>query len=388
MTGVVWQKPRVDSLRALDVVLTTACNSNCTYCYQNARGNCSMDWGTLRAGLDLLLQSEEEVPSLTFYGGEPLLELPLIKRAIRYIQSTRSHGKKIALHIITNGLLLNRDTIAFLARHRVETQISFDGVEAAQNLRAPGTFDRLDRLLVELRESDEHFFNDLCSFAITVSSRNVCHLAESFAYFLERGARNIAVSPVVTHDPGWRLDSIEALAGQVAAVLQMSHNLYRLTGETAFAPFQNDTPNAPPGNSHGAMCGAQNTDELAVAVDGQFSRCVMLIGSYQTFPNGVLSRELDHLRLGNLRDPELGRRLDQHAAAVRAIGIFDNKQDKYSSYRTCDGCRFLHQCSICPISICHIPGNTDPNRVPDIQCATNLALLAARESFFEQVQPA
>ena len=90
------------------------------------------------------------------------------------------------------------------------------------------------------------------------------------------------------------------------------------------------------------------------------------------------------MRLGDLRDPELGRRLDEYPAAVRAAGIFDNKQDKYSSYLKCGSCRFLHQCSICPVAICHIPGNTDPNRVPDLPCALNLAVLAARELFLQE----
>ena len=112
----------------------------------------------------------------------------------------------------------------------------------------------------------------------------------------------------------------------------------------------------------------------------------MLIDSYQIIPKGVLRQNLERMRLGYLRDPDLNRRLDEYPAAVRAAGIVDNKQEKYSSYRKCGGCRFLRQCSICPVSICHIPGNTDPNRVPDLPCALNLAVLAARELFLQESQ--
>ena len=69
--------------------------------------------------------------------------------------------------------------------------------------------------------------------------------------------------------------------------------------------------------------------------------------------------------------------------AFRFAKIFTDKEEKYSSYRACRGCRYLYQCSVCPVSIGHIPGNTDPNRVPDLQCAFNLAVLTAREKFFE-----
>jgi hypothetical protein len=40
---------------------------------------------------------------------------------------------------------------------------------------------------------------------------------------------------------------------------------------------------------------------------------------------------------------------------------------------------------VCPISIGHQPGNTDPDRIPDFQCAYNLVSLEYRERF--PVQP-
>jgi len=69
---------------------------------------------------------------------------------------------------------------------------------------------------------------------------------------------------------------------------------------------------------------------------------------------------------------------------VKAAKIFDNKREKFSSYRECEGCKYLYECSICPVSICHVPGNSDPNRVPDMPCALNLVLLAARERFLKR----
>ncbi len=374
------------SLQSFEVVLTTACNLHCSYCFQTARRKSTLSWDNLRAALDLLLRSRQREVSLTFYGGEPLLELAQIKRAVRYIEVEKPPDKGIDLHLITNGLLLDRDMVGFLARHEVETQISFDGTEAAQNLRAPGTFDRLDRLLVRLRETEIHFFNELCSVAITVSSHNVAHLAESFAYFLDRGVRTIAISPLVTHDPGWRPDLIEIAVEQIAAILQMSRLHHRRTGETPFVAFQTNNGDAPLENGRPAMCSAASPDELALGTDGRVHRCVMLVDSYQRIPDGPLTRRLEQLQLGDIRGPDLDRRLEAFPAAVAAAGIFADKRDKRSSYRKCDGCRYLHTCSICPVSICHIPGNEDPNRVADLPCALNLVVLAAREKFFDETR--
>ena len=286
----------------------------------------------------------------------------------------------------TNGTLLDRGTRRFLARHGVETQISFDGVEAAQQLRAPGTFGRLDRALSRLRDEHPDFLREHCRVAITLSSRNLDHLAESFTNLVDRGVGEIVVSALVTHDPGWRPETIEELAAQIEEILNLSIEHFRRTGEVPFAPFRSGEPGDPPADGPPTMCSAAGTTSPAVDVDGQVYGCVMFAESYQTIPDGMLRRCLEPMRLGNIRAPEFGKRLEAYPAAAEAAKIFTNKEEKRSSYRTCRGCRFVNQCSVCPVSIGHIPGNTDPNRVPDLQCAFNLAVLAARDLFLQKSQ--
>ena len=82
-----------------------------------------MSWGVLRSALDLLLRSDHPEPELIFYGGEPLLELPLIMRAIEYLEA--ESGGNVAVSVFTNGTLLDRGTMRLLARRGVDTQISF-----------------------------------------------------------------------------------------------------------------------------------------------------------------------------------------------------------------------------------------------------------------------
>jgi hypothetical protein len=66
--------------------------------------------------------------------------------------------------------------------------------------------------------------------------------------------------------------------------------------------------------------------------------------------------------------------------------IVNGKENKYSSYGTCAECRFLSSCSVCPTSIARIPGNRDPDRVPDFPCAFNLVALEARERFLRRAR--
>jgi sulfatase maturation enzyme AslB (radical SAM superfamily) len=345
-----------------------------------------MGWSVLRAALDLVMDSDHPHPRLTFTGGEPLLELPLLMRAVEHLETTSAVGHRVAVTVFTNGTLLDRGTRRFLARHGIGVQISCDGVEPAQELRARGTFARLDRTLSRLRDEHPGHLRDRCRVSITLSSRNLGHLAESFASLVGCGVGVIAVSPLVTHDPGWHAESIDELTAQVAEILDVSIEHHRRTGEVPFAPFRPAEAREPPAEDPSAMCGAAGTDGLAVDVDGQVYGCVMLAESYQSIPDGMLQRCLPPMRLGDLRAPGFGTRLEGYPAAARAAGIFTGRHEKYSSYRKCEGCPCLHVCSVCPVSIGRIPGNTDPHRVPDLQCAYNLVVLTGRQRFLEATQ--
>jgi hypothetical protein len=118
-----------------------------------------------------------------------------------------------------------------------------------------------------------------------------------------------------------------------------------------------------------------------VDVDGQVHGCVTFAGSFQSFPSTFLKSRIDSLSLGDVRDPGLADRYEAFPEAVRRAAIFHAKHDKYSSYGRCGECLYLESCSVCPMSIGHIPGNEDPDRVPDFSCAFNLVSLRYREIF-------
>ena len=296
-THVARSRKSTSSIRSLEVVLTTACNLRCAYCYQDLRTDRSMGWPVLRSALDLILDSDHPQPELTFYGGEPLLELPLIMRAVEHLETTSAAGRRVGVTVFTNGMLLDRGTARYLARHRIDTQISCDGVEAAQDLRAPGTYRRLDRALVGLKDEFPDFFRDRCSVAITVSSRNLVHLAESFASLVERGVGEIAPAPVVTHDPGWHPGTLELLADQLEEISRLSIEHFRATGEVRFAPFQKNEVDDSHEDRGSAMCGAVTARDPTVDVDGQVYGCVLFAESYQTIPDGLLTDCLEPMRL-------------------------------------------------------------------------------------------
>ena len=131
------------------LLLSANCNLRCSYCYQDARQPGVMSWPVLRAALDLLLASGRHPRAVTFAGGEPTLAWPLVRKAVAYLDAHNSKRRPV-LHLITNGLLLGARELAFLASHGFALDLSFDGIAAAQDLRAEGSFTRADAVLERL----------------------------------------------------------------------------------------------------------------------------------------------------------------------------------------------------------------------------------------------
>jgi len=284
----------------------------------------------------------------------------------------------------TNGLLVDDDVAAFLAEHRFDTQLSFDGVAAAQDERGHGTHAELDALLDRLRRDHPGFYRERLRTAITLHSKNLHLLADSVDYFLDKRLARIEIGTLMTHDPGWKDGHRDELERQFARIFDRSLRHYEETGEVPVYVLRKTVEpsrHEPEGRS---MCNVAKGEGIAVDVDGEVTGCLTFAQSYQELPSAFLQRRLDAMRMGDVRDPAFPRRLALYPEAVHVAGIFDAKHLKRSSYGRCGDCRYLHECSVCPTSIGHIPLNNDPHRVPDHACAFNLVSLSYRERFPRQ----
>jgi uncharacterized protein len=368
----------------LDVVLTAGCNLRCSYCYQNDKKPRTIEWNTLRASADLALGSRRRDVSMLFIGGEPLLEFPLIRRAVEYIEARRRSDQNINYQIVTNGTLVDDEHLAFFADHAFDVQLSFDGIQAAQTFRSKDSFQILDRLLTRLREDWPEFYASNLSVSITLIVPAIRYLADSIAYFLRKQVHEIAISPAVTFQPGWRSDVLADLEAQFSRVFDLSVEHYDRTGEVPLVLFRRDQDDSQHQPTTMSLCGVGRGETPAVDVDGQVHGCLMFADSYQVFPTTFLRSRLEAMRMGDVRSPSLADRMAAYPAAAAAAGIFHGRQNKYSSYGRCRDCRFMAECAVCPVSIGHQPDNTDPDRIPDFLCAYNLVSLKYRDRFPRQ----
>ncbi|ABQ26151.1 geopeptide radical SAM maturase [Geotalea uraniireducens] len=98
------------------VVMNLDCNLACPYCFEDHfRGRHYMTRETARLLVDTVISEQigrgREV-KLGFYGGEPLLSLPLIREIARpLLDAAQAHGTKFSFGMTTNGTLLTRTVV-------------------------------------------------------------------------------------------------------------------------------------------------------------------------------------------------------------------------------------------------------------------------------------
>ncbi len=158
--GEYFTNLREDSDQLRVTILTTLqCNFACDYCIQGDHGDynktaskMSLETaerlvGWIEDRLDVV-QPKKFV--LSFFGGEPLLNLPVM-----YLISERAHamararGVQILINIITNGLLLTPEVVARLLPYGLNgVKITLDGDRETHDRMRPlrgrqGTFDKI-----------------------------------------------------------------------------------------------------------------------------------------------------------------------------------------------------------------------------------------------------
>jgi sulfatase maturation enzyme AslB (radical SAM superfamily) len=80
--------PKTETHFCPSLCVTHDCNLSCVYCYQKHRKGERMDFETARRSIDWIfthVPDYADAVEISFIGGEPLLEFPLIKEVTQYV---------------------------------------------------------------------------------------------------------------------------------------------------------------------------------------------------------------------------------------------------------------------------------------------------------------
>ncbi len=138
--------PQPFPLTTLVLNVTNQCNLSCTYCYEYGEDKLVdtqastqprfMSEETARASVDFMLRESgtNRVAHLTFFGGETLLNFPVLKSTLSYARERAAAlGKVVDFSLTTNATLLRPEIVDFLLENDVGITISMDGPKEVQD---------------------------------------------------------------------------------------------------------------------------------------------------------------------------------------------------------------------------------------------------------------
>lgn len=136
-------RPAPGAVENVSVFLAQACNLACAYCYGQGGaygGEGLMSAETARKAVDWLMANSEKVKQVHvgFFGGEPLLNLPVLKEIVAYAkEEAERRGKTVRFGITTNATLLDEQTVAYLVQEGIGPVVSCDGPAEIHDRQRP-----------------------------------------------------------------------------------------------------------------------------------------------------------------------------------------------------------------------------------------------------------
>lgn len=182
-------------LTKLIINTTEDCNLRCEYCIYSGKyvstrkhnPDHQIKWEVVKKAIDLFLNynKKAESQSISFYGGEPLLNFPLIQQVITYVQSK---NKGVSFYITTNATLLKEEIAAYLINNGVNITISIDGPKIIhdQNRKfadCRGSFDTVWKNIQYLKKNYYSYFSTKLAFSVTLSPSEEDVIKKMYNFF-------------------------------------------------------------------------------------------------------------------------------------------------------------------------------------------------------------
>jgi len=177
-------------LKQIVFEVTDACNLRCKYCaysdlYEgyDERKNEYLPFEKARMIIEYLADiwknntstSLIEPVAVSFYGGEPLMNMKFIKEVIDYVNHLEGMNKKFFFSMTTNAMLLDR-YMDYLAEKEFRLLISLDGDEQGNSYRVDSSvknsFGRVIKNVKLLQVTYPEYFDKLVQFNSVLHNRN------------------------------------------------------------------------------------------------------------------------------------------------------------------------------------------------------------------------
>lgn len=235
---------RKDSTLELTIALTNQCNFRCKYCYQDKNHKVmtrQIADDIIQKVKEILNTGQYEEICIHYFGGEPLLNIPILKRLDKNIKLiAQNENVKYHTYLTTNGSMLTDELLSTMEFENI--RLTFDGKEDTHNsLRISDSFHFRDEILL-LQKIIENT-NARVVLRMNACAQNKCEILDFYQFVLENlGYERISVNlnrMIKYHEN----DDFEMLTQQEYAELfyELQMLVGKITGKTQL-PMDGKTP--------------------------------------------------------------------------------------------------------------------------------------------------
>lgn len=224
------------NLRQLTFEVTDACNLQCKYCGYgdlyfgyDKRETKFLAFEQGRILLDYLVSLWRTCPAhsaaprtyLSFYGGEPLMNMDFITRMVDYVEKLDVH-RNFNFSMTTNAMLLDRYT-DYLVEKRFHLLISLDGDKYGQSYRVThdgkNSFDRVYKNVKDLQAKYPDYFTRYVEFNAVLHNRN--SVARTHDFIMREFGKKPTISEL--NNSGIRPDKVEEFQQTYRNMIESLH---------------------------------------------------------------------------------------------------------------------------------------------------------------------
>ena len=289
-------------VKALCLHICHDCNLRCRYCfadegaYHSAREMMSRE--TAKAAIDFLLKNsgKRKVLEVDFFGGEPLMNLGVIKETVYYAKEEAAKlGKKFLFTTTTNALLLDDETIEFLNAEMENVVLSIDGRKEVHDavrktVNGKGSFDAVIEKIRKFVRSrgDKHYY-----VRGTFTAKNL-DFSKDVLFLADQGFDSISMEPVVTDIPDLQIreEHLPAIKREYEALCDEYLRRDEAGEGFNFFHFNIDLEGGPCLQKRVSACGAGN-EYFSVVPNGDIYPCHQFAGDPKWKMGDVFEGKLD-----------------------------------------------------------------------------------------------
>jgi radical SAM protein with 4Fe4S-binding SPASM domain len=342
-------------MRTLVLFVTDACNLGCTYCYQR-RTRHRLEWPETERALEHWFAQSPGPLTVSFFGGEPLLEWDLVRRSIeRSRELSQAHGKPVSFAVATNATRMTEEVYALFAEVGMRVQVSIDGPEEVHDRqRGRGTFEQVKASILRLKQVPSIHLKT----STVVTPLNVGDLSRSLAFVWGLDAVEANLRFDFTAD--WHAEHFDELKRQYVLLIPAAldyHHRHRFFPHTDFQllpermfPFKCDV--------------GQRT--LTLRPDGYVYGCNYHAPEWRGRPlpdrPPLAVGTLDEILAHGVNSAFVRDRLKQVNASPYQAPL----EARYTDSRKCSTCPYLFRCGACHATA--YSHGKDPLWLPESRC--------------------